>query len=147
VGIVVMPLGILLSYYLLGHKNSFIPGLNLGAVGVAYKMMAIDILSVCILLFYNALFLRISFLKQLMSLLIISIIQYGVYFLIESIYRLSPYHLSLVSNYSKFKPVVEAFSKIGLFFAILSFLILFFPSLIGFSRETLTNHMKIKGVR
>lgn len=144
VGIIVMPLGILLSYYLLGHTNSLIPGLDLGAKGVAYKMIIIDTLSILLLLFYNAVFVKTSFSRQVMALVIASVVQIGLYFLIEQAYQFAQFDLSHMNYFAHFQELLSAAIKIGCFVIGLIMIILTCPALIGFSRNDLTSHLKIR---
>lgn len=147
IGIVVMPLGILLSYYLLGHTDSFIPGLNLGAMGVAFKMIIIDTLSILLLLFYNAAFIKTSFTKQFAALIIASVVQIGLYFLIEQSYELLHFDFRHINYFSYAQELLTAAIKVGSFVIGLIIVIFAFPALIGFSRNDLSSHLKIRKIK
>jgi len=59
IGLCVVALGFLLTFFLLGPKK--IGGLQAGAIGLAIKMVFLQILSVNIQLWYNASFLKLPF--------------------------------------------------------------------------------------
>ena len=59
IGIIVMLIGLPLTYFLIAPKEQF--GLNAGATGLAIKMVAINFISVNILLFFNAKQLNLPF--------------------------------------------------------------------------------------
>lgn len=147
VGVFVMPLGILLSCYLIGHENSFISGLNLGAKGIAYKMIIIDTLSIGILLFYNALFIKVSFWKQLLGILAVSLLQMGLFFGVQTIFNMFAWDFHFLSQWRHFKDIFSALLQIGLFFFFLIIAVLAVPSLIGFSRDDLMSHLRFGRMR
>jgi len=59
VGLVLMPLGLICSFFLLAPVTYW--GLNLGAEGLAYQMLGIQVLTVNILLYKNCKYLEINF--------------------------------------------------------------------------------------
>lgn len=80
--------GLPILFFFLGPKN--LNALNMGAVGLAAKMVLIQFVFVNIQLFYNSKFLKLNFWKyfahQLVSLILLLSLSLAVYMIVENIY-------------------------------------------------------------
>ena len=129
--LILTPLGALTSIILI----SPIVGMNLGAAGLGVKNLALEFISVVIILFINAKYLNLSFKKYFFHLIYVPI----VYLFIAEI-------SSSILNYFGFMNIGIILSMLmfGLTYSIISVSVVFcFPSLIFRNRRDMFNIIKI----
>lgn len=124
IGIFIQTLGIIVIFFLIAPKSY--SGFDLGATGLAIKMILIQFIGVNIQLFYNAKFLNISFIKffshQIYTIVIFGIIAY----------------LSLFIANVFTDTIIISFFINGIIYVILSICLLFsFPFIFSLSRNEL----------
>ena len=128
IGIITMLLGILFSYFMLAPDNNIVPGLQLFSIGLAIKMVLMQIFFVNILTFFTARYFnwKFDFLFQIIDPLIILSITWILYFLLDFL-------------------TVHFFVKIAIFapvyISIIAMIIYKFPSLTGFSRSEIFSYI------
>ncbi len=128
IGMVMMALSIIMTYFVLANAESPLPGLELGSVGLAGKVVVIHIISVNAFSFYLARCLGVKFewLFQPLAILVCSCAGLIVYSLSRA----------LMVNYGVFAQLVTA----GIFYMVLTALSLYaLPFLVGMSRSGLVN--------
>lgn len=128
IGITLMLTGLPLLFFLLAPNSLF--GLDMGATGLAIKMVSIQFISVNVQLFFNAKFLKISFLKffshQIYTIAIFVIIAY----------------LSLNISIFVTGKIIISFLINGIIYTSLSTGILFmFPAVFSLSRKELNQYI------
>ena len=117
IGCSMLLFGFFISFYLLAPNTYF--GLNLGAHGLAIKILVVQFITVNIQLFYNAKFLALNFRKYLSH-----------QFLVVGTFYLLAYSIKYIISYLIENSVVS-FLSCGLIYLVLGvFLIYKFPSLI-----------------
>ena len=132
VGMFIIPFGLVLSYIFIAPVSNF--GLNLGAVGLAYQMLLIQLISVNVTLWLNCKYLKIDFLPLLLFQILI-LTTLGLFgFSIK-------YTLNLFISWN--------FLNAGLFFVLFScisaLMIYIKPSIVGFqNRVELINLIKMQ---
>ena len=141
IGILFMLIGLPLTFFLLAPKTMF--GMNMGAIGLAIKMVVIQLVWVNALLWYNVKFLKLSF----------------KYFLFHQITTVIILLLpALLVNYISYRVCVNqyfAFFISGLIYSTIVFFIVYFlPSTINMSRQeiidlksNLVNKIRNNGIR
>ncbi len=82
-GIITMLTGLVLLYFLLAPKSNVVPGLGLGAIGLAVKTVSINVLSVNLTMFLNTRFLNEKFRPFLLNQIFVIVI----YLLISGLTR------------------------------------------------------------
>ncbi len=122
VGLFFMPLGLLLSFFLIAPSGLF--GLNLGAKGLAIQMVLIQILTVNANSYLNCRFFKISFINLV-----------GYQIAIPAIFLLIGFACNMMIN----MVTQAAFLKLLLFGTMLTILTVslmyVFPSIIGFEKR------------
>ncbi len=127
IGIAGMVLGLPLVYFLLAPESMF--GLDAGAVGLAIKMVLINIITVNIWLYFNTRFLKLSFRKFLLH-------QVGSVAIMISIAVLSRLGIDRIPGLEN--NVILSFLLSGAVYTITVVLISnYFPKLLGLDRESL----------
>lgn len=120
VGISVLPLGLLLSFFLMAPRHYF--GLHLGAKGLAIQMIVIQLIAQNILLYFNCRYIVYPFTKmiifQISSLALLSVSGIAIKQLLELV------HLSMLAS---------AFFFCFLFSLCVSAFVLMWPALLGFN--------------
>ena len=122
IGMTMMVIGEVVTFFLIAPRTLF--GLNLGALGLAIKMVSVQFLSVNVQLFFNARFLSVNFTKFLLHQLIIAAILGLIALASRAISDLA------------FKDLIVTFLLSGvLYVTVTAILIYLFPQLIFMSRE------------
>ena len=126
IGISIAVIGIPISYFLLASRGGW--GLNLGASGLAVKIVVLQIITVNLRLWFNAKYLKLKFLRflfhQALILLVFSILSLAAKMISDFIISQS----------------ICAFLLAGLIYTILVLsLLYYFPQTLLMSRDTLHN--------
>lgn len=130
IGIFASLIGITFTYYLLAPAHMF--GLNLGATGLAIKMVIIQFIAVNIQLWYNCRFLKMSFMKLLGNQILIIIVFSIVGF------------ISKYLVYQIFGGILISFIMTGVIYCSISALIVYaFPKLFSLSRKEIRYYYNI----
>ncbi|MDH4262383.1 MAG: oligosaccharide flippase family protein [Spirochaetia bacterium] len=145
IGIYIMLTGIPATYLFLAPKSYFIPGMELGALGLALKMVIINILSTNVFLYLNAKFLKISYWEwawfQIKSMLIFFLIGFSVrYFTDLSTLNINidVHDFHYLNPISPFIPDLIHLTIFGMIYFILTiFLVLLFPKSFGLYEDDL----------
>ncbi len=124
INVTVMIPGLLVTFFLLAPKEYM--GLDLGAVGLAIKMVALQFIAVNIQLWYNTRFLHISYLRlaghQILAMMIIGLLSW----------------LSAVAGEALTENMIGSLIASGAAYALLlSFTLFAFPSIYSLTREEL----------
>ena len=128
IGIVLLTIGLAFAYWMLAPKNMF--GLDLGAIGLALKMVVIQFISVNVQLWYITRYLKLSFWRFFYNQLIILISLTSLAWACTSATNL------LINN------TVLALIISGLLYTLVSALLLYcFPSLLSLSRKEFTSQI------
>jgi O-antigen/teichoic acid export membrane protein len=81
--------GVATSYFLLAPNNAIIPGLQLGSLGLALKMLIVNIITVNLILYYNTRFLGLFFgrvlVDQIISVIVVGICSGAAFLIIQQI--------------------------------------------------------------
>jgi len=149
IGISTMLLSLPFTYILLAPKDYLIPGLNLGATGLAIKMVILQVIATNIQLYFNMKYLKQSFLKwiwfQIVSITVlfagsfVSSILAGM--LIRSFGTLSILNIWSI-NQDIYGSIVKLILSGSLYLIVVVSLVMFFPSIIGCKREELKDIFK-----
>ena len=87
IGVSVLSLSLIITYFLIAPQEKM--GLNLGAIGLSIKMVAVNIISVNILLYYSTKIIKISFWNflrhQFIGLIVMLILAYLTSVFVDSI--------------------------------------------------------------
>ena len=128
IGITFMLIGLPLAYLLIAPTLLF--GLDMGATGLAIKTVTMNIIGVNVQLFYNAKFLKISFLK---------FFSHQIYTI--AIFGIMAYLSLVIANIITEKIIISFFIN-GIIYVILSICLLFsFPILFSLSRKELNKYI------
>jgi len=121
--LVVAPLGIITAYWLIAK-------MNLGAAGLSLKNLGLEFVSVCTILWINAKYLELNFLKYLLH-MVGSIIPFLILGVIVK-HAINLFHFSTEAH------VIITFFINGIFYSILVIIFIFFiPQLVGLSKNNL----------
>jgi O-antigen/teichoic acid export membrane protein len=130
-----LPLGMLLTYIFLSNG---IFGLELGALGLAYKNLIIEFLSINVILFVNSRFLKINYLKYLLH-MIGSVIPFIIFA------YLSQYLISLlVHSIDLSSELLISFLLSGFLYSVFTIIIILFcfPIIFGLQRHDVISFTK-----
>jgi len=128
IGIIFMAISIPTSYFLLASKSAFVPGLQLGSVGLALKMVGCQIFGVNISAFFVARYINTDFDWSH---------QFYVLLLLLPIGYLSKFfagHLLELVSFDGYSILVMAVSSI-FYLGSITTLIRYFPSIAGLNRD------------
>ncbi len=131
-GLINMAISIPTVYILLAPKSAMIPGLQLGAVGLALKMVACQLITVNLMAFFVARYIKAAFnwTHQINVLLLLLPIGFLSKFFSKGILSLASFDGYII--------LVMAIS--GIFYlVIVSFLVCYFPAIAGLNRDQI-NH-------
>lgn len=132
IGIFFMAISIPTAYILLAPKSAIVPGFQLGAMGLAMKMVGCQILGVNISAFFVARYINVSFdwshqINVLLLLLPIGFLS-----------KLFARHILALASFDGYTILVMAIS--GIFYMVsVAILICYFPSIAGLNRQQI-NH-------
>lgn len=136
INIISLPIGIIISYLFLAPSYYLLPGMNLGATGLALKMVIAQIIVVNIMLLFVGKILKQSFYKylfmQVISLIPLIMIGY-------TITVLKDYFLSFRYNVTNILLSMFVFGCIYMILTIIFCLI--FPGIVGLSRSELVKYI------
>jgi O-antigen/teichoic acid export membrane protein len=120
IGVFMMCIGIIVSFFLLAPKQYY--GLDLGALGLAIKMVALQFISVNIGLFFNARYLSLSLFKYWVH-------QLGV----VMIFVFIAFFTSMVVSHQS---IILTFITSGVLYSLCVFVLIFiFPGIVGVKRD------------
>lgn len=122
-------LGFVLSYVFLAPKEYLIPGLQLGAMGLALKMVLGQFLDVHVRLFYTCKLIRINFFKILFKEISLLICVFLSGFFILNINEQIFYSLNLDN------PFIEVFISFFSYLLIILIIIYIFPNIIFLKKD------------
>ncbi len=128
IGMAFMAISIVVSYFALASADAPVPGLGMGSLGLAYKMVVMQILSVNALAFYlsRSLGIKFDWLFQVVSALITTCFGFFAY--------------SLSQNIAWLDSVIYKLAISGvLYFFLMAFTIYKLPWLVGITRAELIN--------
>lgn len=127
IGLFIMPLSIIFSYILIADDNFLIPGLDLGAIGLALKSVIVQIISVNVITFFLArnLFLKYEWLFQLYITVLCLIAGFVSYFISIYFFNMNEY------------PLVSFVCCLFIYIFIILLMISVIPKITGFSRVEL----------
>jgi O-antigen/teichoic acid export membrane protein len=133
IGIFFMLISILMAYIVLAPKSLIIPGFQLGATGMALKMLCCQIIGVNISAFFVARYIKISFdwTHQIWAICLMPIGLLAKLFS-EYLITFSPIELTIISS------VTVSGILYLLYIAIILF---FFPSIAGLNKENFTKYL------
>ena len=146
-------LGLPITYLLLAPKTYFLPGLKLGSIGLALKMVIVQIISTNIQLFYNTRYLKISYLKWVNAQFIVIVFTFPLAFLVKYFTSLMidpllkdlSKDLDLFVNNKIIVITVLSIITSGIIYVTLLLLFTFvFPNVIGLTRKELFNLIREK---
>jgi O-antigen/teichoic acid export membrane protein len=133
IGVICMVLGLPVIYFLLAPANMF--GLNYGALGLAIKMVLINIITVNIWLYFNTRFLKLSFGKFLLH-------QFGSIAIILLIALLAKLGVDIIPGLGD--NIILSFILSGVIYtAVIALISNYFPRLFGMDKESL-NRVKVR---
>ena len=133
IGVICMVLGLPVIYFLLAPVSMF--GLDYGALGLAIKMVLINIITVNIWLYFNTRFLKLSFGKFLLH-------QFGSITIILLIAVLAKLGVDIIPGLGD--NIILSFILSGVIYtAVIALISNYFPKLFGMDKESL-NKVKIK---
>jgi len=130
IGIIMMLIGLPVTFFLLASPKYY--GLNLGATGLALKMVLIQFIGVNIQLWFNSKYLKMSFLKffshQLYTIVYLAFIAF-----------LSLHLCKVISS-----NLIISFLANGLFYVIFTILLIYFiPGIISSSRNEINKYFRL----
>lgn len=125
IGVVFMLIGLPVTFFLIAPRINM--GLNMGATGLAIKMVILQLITVNVMLFFNAKLLNLSFWKyvahQIISVLCLLSISFLIAFVVDSFLNIG-------------KNIIVSFVLSGALYTVTVFLIIYlFPVLFGIKRE------------
>jgi len=125
IGVAFMLIGLPTTFFLIAP--SAIMGLNLGATGLAIKMVILQLIAVNVMLFFNARLLKLSFWKyiahQLICIVFLLLASFLVTFTVDNFFYIG-------------KNIIINFALSGVLYSIVVFIIVyFFPDLFGMKRN------------
>jgi O-antigen/teichoic acid export membrane protein len=122
IGVIMMIVGLPVVYFLVAPESK--GGLNMGAIGLAIKMVLLQFIGVNIQIWYNAKFMRISFLKLFAHQIYFLLILMGYGLVVSFIVN------SFITN------LVFAFLVNGVFYSIVIIVtVLIFPSIVWLTKN------------
>ncbi|MGC6367714.1 MAG: oligosaccharide flippase family protein [Candidatus Marinamargulisbacteria bacterium] len=122
IGVFMMFFGLIVSFFLLAPKEYY--GLDLGALGLSMKMVALQFISVNIGLFFNSKYLSLNLFRYWMH-------QIGVLI----IFLIVAFFASIVVGQLT-QPVILTFITSGIVYTLSMFVLIFlFPGIVGFKKE------------
>lgn len=127
--LIFVPAGMVLTFFLISNKSI---GLNLGAIGLAFKNLSLELVTVIIILFYNSRFLKIPFWKYILHMLL-SVLPF-------TLFAFFSHHLVvfLLNSINMSQNIVAIVFISGFLYSIFSVLIVFFfPIIFGLHKEDL----------
>lgn len=127
IGIFFMLIGLPVTYCLLAPKESM--GLNMGATGLAIKLVVINVLWVNVLLFYNIKLLKLSYQRFLIH-------QVLTIVCLLTIATISTYCIDLVFNLRKYM-ILNFILSCALYTVMVVSLVYLKPAFIGFKKQDL----------
>ncbi len=123
VGLVLMPIGLACSFFLIAPEKYL--GLSLGAEGLAYQMIGIQIITVNVLLYSNSKFLNVSYMGFLINQILVIAFLLGIGWIVS--------HLFAWMEHILYQSLLEL-----VVYGLLSIvLVWFYPDLIGFQKADL----------
>jgi O-antigen/teichoic acid export membrane protein len=128
IGVSTLLVGIFLAFLFLAPTRLF--GFNMGAVGLALKMVIVQCVAVNIQLWFNSRFLKLSFLKFLCHQII-------VIFLLSFLAVLTKSFTSFVTD----RLFISFFLNGALYSLAVAILLMFFPMLISMTKNDLIRHL------
>lgn len=134
IGIIFNLIGLLLIFFMIAPSNLY--GLNLGSIGLALKMVIIQIIAINVEIWYISKRLKFSF-KML----------FKMQFLIFFVIGISSYGTLLIGNYV-FNNMIVSFFFSGVLYSIIVFTCIYlFPSIINSSRFEIVNLIKTSYIK
>jgi len=89
IGIIFVPISLILSYILITPRENMGLGFGLGALGLAYQMVFLQVVSVNTFLYFNSIYLKINYIKlliyQVITLIVIVTISYINNYIIQQL--------------------------------------------------------------
>lgn len=135
IGIAAMVCSLPLTYVLLAPLTYLIPGLALGATGLAIKMVLVQIIATNVQLYYNTRYLGISYLKWLLFQVMLIPLLYGIAYGISSV-SLSTLLLIPQSGMNGFVANIATFVVSGAIYCLVVAVVVYlFPGIAGLSRD------------
>lgn len=133
IGIIFMLIGLPLTYFLIAPNSLF--GMDAGASGLAFKMVLLQFFAVNVQLYFNAKFLKLSFLKYFAHQLInlISFLSIAIF-------------ATFIVNYTVifYKNIILNFIISGLLYTLLVLILIYFlPMVIGLNRKDLRSCLQL----
>jgi O-antigen/teichoic acid export membrane protein len=136
IGIIAIPFHIIAIYLVLAPKNFIIPGMNLGALGLAIQMVGLQFIFINIYLFVNCRFLKINYMPFLLH-------QVGIVLLWGIVSIFSRFIIDRFMLIIKINSVMITFILNGvLYSAIVGIIIVYFPILAGMKKGELKNRLR-----
>jgi O-antigen/teichoic acid export membrane protein len=134
-GIIMMIISIPVTYFVLASSSNIIPGLGLGSVGLALKMVILQIVAANILAYFVCKLSgwRFDFLYQFGSIIILLIASFAIKGLLNLIF-----HISRIS----FHPVVSMGFCMPVYILAVGLIVYLFPNLSGLERKQITNSVR-----
>jgi len=128
VGIFFMIISIITAYIVLAPNDLFIPGLNLGASGLAIKMIACQFIEVNLMAFFISRFINTAYDWGHQLIVLFSLLPLGllIKFFMELLVSILSYPVNIV--------FVMAASGV-LYFICVALLVRFFPNIVGLNKE------------
>jgi O-antigen/teichoic acid export membrane protein len=133
------PIGVLITYFLVSNSNFAI---NLGAEGLSYKMLFLELISVLIILKINTKFLNLVYWRYVVH-MIFSVIPFLViaYFSHNIVNSFTTYFTDYSNLYVKF------ISSGILYTLLMSVIIIFFPLIMGLNRQDIKSVFQNLGIK
>ncbi len=128
IGIFFMVISIFTAYFMLAPKDLFVPGLNMGAIGLALKMLICQFIEVNLMAFFVARYINATFEWSHQLYVLILLLPLG--FLCKFIAA------QILSFFYFGEHIILVMTVSGLFYLIgVAYLVRFFPSIAGLKKE------------
>lgn len=135
IGIIMMILSIPITYFVLASRSSIVPGLDLGSLGMALKIVVLQIIGVNLYIYFIS---RLSqwkfdFLYQFTSIGVLLVTSFAIKMSLVSIFN--------IANIS-FHPMGSMILCIPIYILATGLIIYLFPSVSGLERKQVTNSIQ-----
>jgi len=142
IGIAAMVCSLPLAYLLMAPSSLIIPGMNMGASGLALKMVIVQFLATNVQLFYNCRYLGISYYKwmlyQVIMIPVVYVLAYGASFVSHNLLN-----EIIILKFNIMATNITTFALAGLLFlVVLLGVVYLFPRISGISRVEIFEMMQ-----